>query len=215
MGGGGGSFSPGCSANASNRISKRGSAERLIASTVVNVDEVMSAIASFYLVSRHDVPTLKKLAVEPAGLIWQTRWFWIFPYFALGSHDPYWEFLFSKARELEQYSWSGYVIGLTLFHFFEDRSISPEHFVDEELSAFFSKTREGSVFIFQKEGALRFREAIERNNPDEQSITAFLEKMKSPILEGYPIQSVLDGAEILKRWLSQVDGQSVGLLKIG
>jgi hypothetical protein len=162
----------------------------------------MSAIASFYLVSNDNLARLKELATQPAARV---------------SADPYWEFLFENARELEQYKWSGYVIGSEVYFYLKSRVGELDEFCDTELTDYFCQARGSSIFVFRPEAATRLAQLIASNWPDESSLAVFLNspEMTSPNQEVVPLEAVFDGLEILKSWLAQVDATHVGLLTIG
>jgi hypothetical protein len=166
----------------------------------------MSAIASFYLVRDEDMACLKDLATQPVGPIAGGQW-----------HDPYWEFLFANARELEQYEWSGYVIGSEVYFYLQSRSVTLDDYCDKELSDFFCEARGSTVLIFRAAAGKELARLIECNWPDEGSLVAFLNSadMASPIRDVVPVGAVFDGLRVLKSWLSQVDERNLGLLSIG
>jgi len=97
----------------------------------------MSAIASFYLVRNQDIDRLKELATQPVGRSAKGKW-----------SDPYWEFLVANARELEQYGWSGHVMG-DVSLYLDSRSAKLDEFCDKALSDFFFKARRSSIFAFR------------------------------------------------------------------
>jgi hypothetical protein len=165
----------------------------------------MSAIASFYLVRNQDIDRLKELATQPVGRSAKGKW-----------SDPYWEFLVANARELEQYGWSGHVMG-DVSLYLDSRSAKLDEFCDKALSDFFCKARRSSIFAFRAAAGEKLAQLIEANWPDETSLRAFLDSpdMTSPVGEAVPIEAVLDGLRILKNWLSQVDAGNLGLLSIG
>ena len=166
----------------------------------------MSAIASFYLVRNEDINRLKTLAAQPVGRIARGKW-----------HDPYHEFLVANARELEDYGWSGYVIGSEVYFYLCSRSVRLEDYCDKALTDDFSRERESVIWVFQAEAARVFAQRIETNWPDESALLAFLHSpdMTSPNGEVCPTEAVFDGLRILMSWLSKVDENHVGLLSIG
>jgi len=166
----------------------------------------MSAIASFYLIRNEDVAQLKDLARQPVGPGPGGQW-----------QDPYWDFVFANARELEQYEWSGYVIGTEVYFYLESRSATLDNYCDKELSELLCAARGSSIFVFRVEAARNLAQFIERNWPDEASLVAFLNSpdMTSPIGEVVPVEAVFDGLRVLRSWLSQVDESNVGLLTVG
>jgi hypothetical protein len=166
----------------------------------------MSAIASFYLVRNEDVARLKELATQPVGPASGRRW-----------QDSFWDFLCSTARELEQYQWSGHVIGSEVYFYLRSRSARLDDYCDGELSAYLSQARRSYILAFRAEPASQFAQLIESNWPDETSLVAFLNSpdMTSPMGEVVPAEAVVDGLRMLKSWLSQVEEGHVGLLTIG
>jgi len=166
----------------------------------------MSAIASFYLVRTEDVAHLKDLATQPVGPGSGGQW-----------QDPYWAFLLANAREMEQYEWSGSVIGSEVYFYLQSRSATWDDYCDQELSEFLCQARESSIWAFRAEAARKLAQLIERNWPDEASLVAFLNSpdMASPIGEVVPTEGVFAGLRVLKSWLSQVDDSTVGILTIG
>lgn len=165
----------------------------------------MSAIASFYLVRKADVEQLKRLAPEPVGRGAGGKW-----------HDPYWEFLFAHGRELEQFESSGYVM-LDVILFLDSRSAKLEEYYDKPLSDLFCKARGSSTLVFEAGSANKLAQLIGSNMPDEKALEAFLSSpdMVSPVEGDSSAASALDGLQILKRWLSQIDEEHIGLLSIG
>jgi hypothetical protein len=165
----------------------------------------MSAIASFYLVKNADVDRLKHLAIQPVGPVAGGKW-----------HDPYWEFLFANARELEKYGWSGYVI-LDVSLFLDARSTKLSEHCDKPLSDFFCNARGSTIFVFRSGPAKALARMISANVPDDKTLHAFLASpdMISPVGDTSPPEAVLDGIRILNTWLLQIDEVHVGLLSIG
>src|SRR5262249_34093937 len=157
-------------------------------------------------VRTEDVAHLKDLAAQPVGPGSGGQW-----------QDPYWEFLFANAREMEQYEWSGYVIGSEVYFYLQSRSATWDDYCDQALSEFLCQARESSISAFRAEAARKLAQLIERNWPDEASLVAFLNSpdMTSPIGEVVPIEAVFAGLRVLKSWLLQVDESTVGILTIG
>ena len=102
----------------------------------------MSAIASFYLLPKGDLPRLVELAKQPPGPARGGKW-----------HDPFWEFLSGSGRQLEAYPWSGYVMGSEVYFFLESRAAAWEDYSDGTLSDSLSEARGGTFFVFRAEGA--------------------------------------------------------------
>lgn len=178
----------------------------------------MSAIASFYLIHNEQIPVIRELAKLPCGPV-KRKFLW-FTFNTGKWYDPFWEFLSTNARELEQFEWSGYVIVGEVYLFLNSHAISMETFADEELSDCLSNARESFVLAFRRECAQRLVKTIDRLQPNEAMIRAFLDsdEMKLPDDDNEaqtPIEAVLDGFEILRRWLLQVDDEHIGLLRVG
>jgi hypothetical protein len=166
----------------------------------------MSAIASFYLVRNEDINRLKELAIQPVGRGAGGSW-----------QDPYWEFLFGNARELEHYRWSGYIIGTEVYFYLQSRAATLDDFCDKELSDYLCQARGSSVLTFRAEAGNKVAQLIEDSWPDVAALRGFLNSptMTSPMGDVAPIEAVFDGLRILKDWLSQIDASNVGLLTIG
>jgi hypothetical protein len=165
----------------------------------------MSAIASFYLLQHQDVDRLKDLATQPVGPAAGGKW-----------HDPYWEFLFANARELQQFEWSGYVM-LDVWHLLDSRSTKLEEYCDKPLSDCLRKARRGTILVFRAEPGKTLAQRITADMPDEKTLEAFLTSAETVAPDGdhSPAEAVLDGLHILKSWLSDLDEHHVGLLTIG
>jgi len=165
----------------------------------------MSAIASFYLVRNKDIDRLKDLATEPVGPVAGGKW-----------HDPYWEFLFAEARELERFNWSGNLM-MDAITFLLSRDAKIDDYSDKPLSDSFCETRESSMLVFRATPGKAFAQLIAANLPDGKELEAFLtsQEMTSPSGDNPPKEAVLDALRVLKNWLSQVDENHLGLLSIG
>src|SRR5678809_634249 len=75
---------------------------------VIAHNQTMSSIASFYVLSNVDLPTLTALAAQPPRRL-KRRVLW-FTFNRARWHDPFWNYIHTNARELEEYAWSGHVL---------------------------------------------------------------------------------------------------------
>jgi hypothetical protein len=98
----------------------------------------VSSIASFFIIAPEQIPALKQLAQQPVGPSPQRSW--AIGYRRGAWRDPFWQFLYEKARELERYNWSGEVM-IVIEKYLQSVNVDLHKYGDRELSDYLSAAR--------------------------------------------------------------------------
>ncbi|HEY1120518.1 MAG TPA: hypothetical protein VGE67_02925 [Haloferula sp.] len=168
----------------------------------------MSAIALFYLIQDEKRGDVIEAAMAQSKALTKKRFGFLPPKFPLNP-DPFWEFLRTDARELEDYPFSGFLlVDLEL--------LAPDTLASkDEVGMKLTDIAKSSYVSYRPADASRAIEILNSADLSDETIRDFLAE------EGreheYPdiIAPLRQSVEHLKKWLGQVSEGYTGILSIG
>lgn len=168
----------------------------------------MSAIGSFYVISDDKRTGVLKAAEAQSRALRRKRFGFLPPKLPLNP-DPFWEFIQSNARELDDYPFSGYLL-------LDVELIAPNILnSNDQVGAELSRIIQSTFLSYRAKDAAQVSANLDSADFSKTAIKAFLaqegrghefSEIVAPIQ-----QSVLH----LKKWLGEVTEGNTGILTIG
>jgi hypothetical protein len=167
----------------------------------------MSYIASFYLLDDFDfeaIASSAEVALKPGKLLG------LFPRKVVDMKEAFWETIRTKAKELEEYQYSGFAY-VDLFTMYPDFAPISKSSLGSRLSDVMDST----FLSFTLNEAREAIAALGSNCPSSNEIAEFMSEEgrdeEAKELE-VPIQAAW---QQMKKWLSQVKEGKIGLFSVG
>jgi hypothetical protein len=152
---------------------------------------IMSAIASFVQLPKSGLHGLRLAATQPT----------------------YHEFLKQHGKEVADYRWSGYVLGTLLVCLKNQHQIDLMKSEFDELSAFLTKSRGATHFVFSYAHKLDYKAKLD-GDFSEQSLCDYYNEFNGSA-EKEAGKPMLDGVQAFRKSVSALDADSVVVFSSG
>lgn len=166
----------------------------------------MSLIASFHLIPAALVEPLLDAAQAQQAAFERKRW-GLFRTWKPTDPDPFWDFLRSHGRELEEMDYSG--IALVYLEMLVPGLLASSHPLGQRLSG-----KDASFVSFAPDSATRALDLLARADLSRAAIEAVLVDDERDDVPEFA-DTVEDCARVMTKWLAQVREGQVGLLHNG
>jgi hypothetical protein len=168
----------------------------------------MSAIASFYLVPKQKSGDLIAAAIAQDKALKKKKWGIFAPKLPLNP-DPFWTFIKTQTKELEQFPYSGYL--LLDVDLLAKGALSSKDDLGKQLA----EITHSSFVAYQLADAQRAIGILNSVTFSDAKIKQLVEEDRRP--SDYPeiVEPLKDSSRRLKAWLECVTDEQIGILNIG